>query len=118
MAGFRSRRDDHESTERLGGRQAGCAASGGAVLDAWFPERAKGPVCALPALLLDHVEFLKEQGSRQEPLGLPVAIGGRREDGHRQRRLRSAFVREANDLQGLGGRRSAKGNALPLSGSV
>ena len=73
MAGLRQGRDDHESAERLGGRQARRAAGRRAMLDARLPGRAEGPLCAVPALLLEHLELLQEQGSRQEPAGAPVA---------------------------------------------
>src|SRR6202035_4141740 len=118
MAGLRPRGDDHESAKRVGGRQARRAASGRAMLDPRIPGRAEGQVCAVPALLLEHLELLEEQGSREEPAGLSVAIGFGREDGCSERWLRSAVVRKTDELQGMGGGRPAEGDALPLSGSV
>ena len=44
VAGLRQGRNDHESAERLGGRQARRAAGRGAVLDAWLPGGTEGPV--------------------------------------------------------------------------
>ena len=67
MAGFRQGRADHESAERLGGRQARRAAGCRAVLDPRLPGRTEGPFRALPALFLEHLELLQEQGSGQEP---------------------------------------------------
>ena len=52
-----------------------------------FPAGPKGRFRAVPALLLDHLEFLQEQGSREEPAGSSVATGVGREDGGSQRRL-------------------------------
>ena len=53
-AGFRRERIDHESAQRLGRRQARCAASCRAMLDAWLPGGTERPVCAVRSLLLDH----------------------------------------------------------------
>ena len=75
VAGFRQGRDDHESAERLGGRQARRAAGRRTMLDARLPGRTERPVCAVPSLLLEHLEFLQEQGSGQEPAGPPFAAG-------------------------------------------
>ena len=69
MAGLRQGRDDHEPAERLGGRQARRAAGRRAMLDPRLPGRTEGPLRALPALLLEHLELLQEQGSGQEPAG-------------------------------------------------
>src|SRR5690242_19734613 len=114
MAGLRQGRPDHESAERLGCRQARRAAGRGAVLDARIPRGPEGAFRTVPAVLLVALEFLKEQGSRQEPARPPVATRLDREDGCRERRLRSAGVRKAYDAQGLDGRRATKGHALPL----
>ena len=67
VAGLRQGRADHEPAERLGGRQARRAAGRRAVLDARLPGRTEGPLRAVPALLLGHLELLQEQGSGQEP---------------------------------------------------
>ena len=83
MAGLGQGRADHESAERLGGRQARRAAGRRAVLDARLPGRSEGTVCAVPALLLEHLEVLQEQGGGQEPAGASVATGRDREDGQR-----------------------------------
>ena len=73
MAGFRQGRADHEPAERLGGRQARRAAGRRAVLDPRLPGRTEGPFRAVPALLLEHLEVLQEQGGGQEPAGASVA---------------------------------------------
>ena len=70
-----------------------------------FPAGPKGQVCAVPALLLDHLELLQEQGGREEPAGSSVATGVDREDGRSQRRLRPAGLRETDDLEDLGRRK-------------
>ena len=90
MAGLRQGRDDHESAERLGGRQTRRAAGCRAMLDPRLPGRAEGPFCALPALFLEHLELLQEQGSGEEPARSTVEAGVDRKDGDGQRRLRSA----------------------------
>ena len=77
MAGLRQGRADHEPAERLGGRQARRAAGCRAMLDPRLPGRTEGPLRALPALLLEHLDFLQEQGSGQEPAGPSVAAGMR-----------------------------------------
>src|ERR1700719_4434629 len=84
------------------------------MLDPWLPGRAKGSLCALSALLLDHLEFLQEQASSQEPARASVAAVIDREAGGRQRRLRPAGIREADDAEGLGERGAAEGYALSL----
>src|SRR5882757_4035270 len=115
MAGLRQGRTDHESAERLGGCQARCAASCRTMLDPRLPGRAEGPLRALSALLLVHLELLQEQGSGKEPADRPVEAAGDREDGDRERRLSPAGLRETDDAQGLAGGRAAEGHALPLS---
>ena len=67
VAGLRQGRADHEPAERLGGRQARRAAGRRAVLDARLPGRPEGPLRAVPALLLGHLELLQEQVGGQEP---------------------------------------------------
>ena len=59
--------DDHEPAERLGGRQARRAAGRRAVLDARLPVRAEGPLRAVPAVLLGHLELQQEQVGGEEP---------------------------------------------------
>ena len=90
------------STERLGGCQARCAAGCGAMLDPRLPGRTERPICTVPALLLEHMEILQEQGSRQEPARASVATGFDREICRSQRRFRSAGVREVDDLEDVG----------------
>src|SRR5436190_15767326 len=114
MARLRARRPDHESAERLGGRQARCAAGGGAVLDARDAGGAERPLRAVPAVLLGHLEFQQEQISRQEPAGAPLPALVGREDGAGERRLRSAVLREVHRLSDLGRGRPAEGYALSL----
>jgi ABC-type glycerol-3-phosphate transport system substrate-binding protein len=46
-----------------------------AVLDARLPGRTEGPLRAVPALFLGHLELLQEQGSGQEPAVASVAAG-------------------------------------------
>src|ERR1700753_2339197 len=115
MADRGQRRDDHESAERLGRRQARRTASRRAALDPRLPGRAERPICTVPALLLEHLELLQEQGSGQEPAGLSVKTGVDREDGYRQRRLRSAGIFQADDIKSLGRTRAAERNTVPLS---
>ena len=80
-----------------------------------MPVGSDRPLCAVPALLLGHLELRQEQVGGQGPAAVPVAALGGREDGGCQRRLRPAVVREAHRLQDLGRERPAEGHALPLS---
>ena len=50
------------------------------MLDPRLPGRSEGPLRAVPALFLERLEFLQEQGSGQEPAGASVAAGFDRED--------------------------------------
>jgi ABC-type glycerol-3-phosphate transport system substrate-binding protein len=86
-----------------------------AAVDPWLPRWTEGPLCAVRALLLEHLEFQQEPGGGQEPdrPSFPTVVGG--EDGRGEQRLRPALVREAHDLQDLGRGGSAQGHALPLS---
>src|SRR5882672_2643122 len=104
MAGLRPGRADHESAKRLGRRQTRRAAGGRAMLDPRLPGRAEGAFCALFALFLEHLELLQEQGGGEEPADSTVEAGGDRKDGDGERWLRSAGLREADDLEGLAGR--------------
>src|SRR4051794_22750240 len=88
------------------------------MLDPWLSRRTERPVCTLPAVLLEHLELLQEQGGGQEPAGPPVATRFDREAGRGQRRIRSAGMGKTHDAEDLGGRKPAEGNALPLSKSV
>ncbi len=88
------------------------------LLDARHAVRSEGTLCAVPAVLLRHLELQQEQVGGQEPAGLPLAAVGRRKDGGGERRLRSARVREVYDVQGLGRGGTAEGHALPLSQSA
>ena len=58
---------DHEPAERLGGGQARRAAGRRAVLDARHAGRSEGPLCAVPAVLLGHLELQQEQVGGEEP---------------------------------------------------
>src|SRR5437868_11598820 len=109
MVGLGPRRDDHESAERLGGCQTRCATGGRAMLDPWLPVGTQGPLRTVFAVLLDHLEFLQEQGSRKEPVDAFVEAVLDREAGCCQRWLRSAGLREADDAEDLGRGRAAKG---------
>src|SRR3974390_2207098 len=84
------------------------------MLDAWICQRAERALCSLPALLLEHLEFLQEQGGGQDPPHTPLAARIDREAGDRQRWLRLARVRKARDLESLGGGGAAEGHALSL----
>ena len=64
VAGVGQGRADHEPAERLGGGQARCAAGRRAVLDPRLPGRPEGPLRAVPALLLGHLELRQEQVRR------------------------------------------------------
>ena len=90
VADRRQGRADHEPAERVGGRQARCAADRRAALDPRHAVRSEGTLRTVPALLLGHLELQQEQVGGQEPAGAPVAarVGG--EDGGGERRLRSA----------------------------
>ena len=112
MADLGQGRADHESAERLGRGQARRAAGRRAVLDPRHAGRAEGPLCAVPAVLLGHLELQQEQVGGQEPACPSVAAGVGREDGRGQRRLRPAAVRQADDVQDLGRGRAAEGHAL------
>ena len=60
----RAGRADHEPAERLGGRQARRAAGRRAVLDARHAVGPEGPLRAVPAVLLGHLE-LRARTSRR-----------------------------------------------------
>ena len=73
-----------------------------AVLVSRLPVRPQRPLCAVPALLLGHLELQQEQDGGQEPSAASLDALGGREDGGGERRLRSALVRETDGLQDLG----------------
>ena len=75
VAGFRQRRDDHESAERLGRGQARRAAGRRAMLDPRLPGRPEGPLCTVPSVFLERMELLQEQGSGKERAVASVATG-------------------------------------------
>ena len=52
-----------------------------------FPVGSEGPLCAVPPIFLDRLEFLQEQGSGQEPADASVATGFGRETGGGEWRL-------------------------------
>ena len=83
-----------------------------------FPVRSEGPVCAVPALFLGCLGLRQEQGSGQEPAGLPVTAVVDREVRRGERRIRSAGLREHDDAEDLGRGRPAEGHALSLSRSL
>ena len=83
-----------------------------------FPVGPEGPLRTVPALLLERLEFLQEQGGGQEPVDAHVATGVSRETGRGERRLRPAGVRETHHAEDMGRGRAAEGHALPLSQSV
>ena len=68
VAGRGQGRADHEPAERLGGRQARCAAGGGAVLDARHAGGPEGPLRAVPALLLAIWSFGKNKSAAKSLL--------------------------------------------------
>ena len=71
-------RADHESAERLGGRQARRAAGRRAVLDARLPVRPEGPLRAVPAVFLGDLELLARTSRRPRAcwshLSQPAAV--------------------------------------------
>ena len=101
-------RADHESAERMGRGQARRAASRRAMLDPRLPGGSEGPLCALPSVFLERLEFLQEQGGGQEPADASVATGCGRETGGGERRLRPAGVREAHHPEDVGGGRARR----------
>ena len=81
-----------------------------------MPVGPEGPLRAVPAVLLGHLELQQEQVGGQEPAAAPVAAGGGREDGGGERRLRPAVVREADHASRPGprkGRRRARSTTIP-----
>src|ERR1700686_5479127 len=90
------------------------AASRGAMLDAWLPDGSEGPLRTVPPLFLERLEFLQEQGGRQEPADASVATGFGRETGGGERRLRPAGVREAHHPEDVSRGRTAKGYVVSL----
>ena len=115
VAGLGPGRADHESAERLGGRQARRAEGRRAVLDARLPGRPEGPLRAVPAVLLGHLELLEEQAGGQEPAAricrsatsvekMVAASGG----------YDLPAFEKLTDLQDLGRGGAAQGHALPL----
>src|ERR1039458_7513874 len=88
------------------------------MLDTRIPGGSEGPLCTVPALFLERLEFLQEQGGGQEPADVSVATGLGREDGDRQRRLRFGPVREAHHAEDMGRGRTAQGHTVPLPKSV
>src|SRR3978361_429852 len=88
------------------------------MLDPWLPCRTDRPVCTVPALLLEHLELIQEQGGGEETAG-PTAPNRLQRQACRSRgRIRVAGGGEPHDAEDRGGRRPAEGNALPLSKSV
>ena len=86
-----------------------------AVLDARLPGRPEGPLRAVPAVLLGHLELQQEPVGGQEPARRICRSASSVEKMvERQRRLRPAVVREPHDLQDLGRGGAAQGHALPL----
>ncbi len=88
VAGLRQGRADHEPAERLGGRQDATRrksrSNAGRMASRSGP---KGRFAPFLPYFLDRLEFLQEQGSRQEPAGPSVATGFGRETGGGERRL-------------------------------
>src|SRR3954447_18904303 len=84
------------------------------MLDPRISVGTEGAICIFPALLLDHLEFLEEQGSCQEPAHVSLTAGFSREACCRERRLWPACVREADDIKGMGGGSATEGHALSL----
>src|SRR5207244_1908717 len=77
-----------------------------------------GALRTVHTLLLGHLELRQEQVGGQEPAGPSLATIGDREDGGSERRLRPARIREADDVESLGGGGAAQGHALPLPQSA
>ena len=95
-----------------------CAESRRAALDARLCAGSQGPLRAVHAVLLEHLELQQERSGGEEPAEVPVATRRRRIDGGGERRLRPAVVREDDAVQGLAGRGAAQGHAVPLSQSL
>ena len=55
------------------------------LLDARHAVGPEGPLRAVPAVLLGHLELRQEQAGGQEPAAAPLAAGGGREDGGGER---------------------------------
>ncbi len=76
---------DHEPAERLGRRQARCAAGRRELLDAWHAGRTEGPFRTVPAVLLGHLELQQEPAGGQEPACASVDSARRGIDGRGER---------------------------------
>jgi len=87
MADLGTRSADPQSAKRLGGRQARRAPGCRAAVDPWHAGWSKGPVCALPAVLLGAMVIQQQQGRSQESAGASLAAQSNRSHGGRKRRL-------------------------------
>ena len=115
VADLGPRRADPEPSERVGRGKARRAAGCRAVVDARHALGPEGPLRAVPAVLLGHLELQQEQVGGQEPARASFAAHVDREAGGRERRLRPAALHEILHASDLGRGRAAEGHALPLS---
>ncbi len=83
-----------------------------------FPAGPKGRFAPFLPYFWTTWNFSKNKEAAKSLLVYLSQAGLGREDGRGQRRLRSAGVRETDDVEDLGGRRAAEGHALPLPKSV
>ncbi len=83
-----------------------------------FPVGKAGRFGPYHSELLGHLEVLAEQVGGQESARASLAAGVGRAARHRERWLRSAGVREPDQVQDLGRGRAAQGHTLPLSRSL
>ena len=114
---LRQGRADHEPAERLGGRQARRAAGRRAMLDPRHAVGPEGPLRAVPAVLLGHLELRQEQVGGQEPARAPLAAARRsRRWWRRARGYDLPVVREAAPTSRPGprkARRRARSTTIP-----
>src|SRR5687768_9995058 len=88
------------------------------MLDSWLPGRPERPLCTVPTVYLDGLEFRKEQAGCKEPAAAYVATRGSREAGGGERRLRLAGIRETHKSEDMGRGIAAERHALSLSESA
>ena len=79
-----------------------------------FPAGPKGRFAPYLPYFWSIWNFSKNKEAAKSLLVASVEAGRHREDGDGERRLRSARLREADDVEGLAGRRAAEGHALSL----
>ena len=100
VAGLGPRRDDHEPAVRLGRRHARRAADRRADLAPRHAAGPEGPLRAVPALLLGHLELLARTSPRRSACCAHLStreLG--REDGRGEQGLRHSRLRELHDFK-------------------